>query len=259
MTDIIINFFVQVLLSVGVILIFGSLIAFCNKTFYSNIGYRSNALCIATGFIGTPIHELSHALFCVIFRHKINEIKLFTIGSDGTLGYVSHSYNRRNIYQRIGNFFIGVGPILGISAVILLIAKLFLPDLPTEILAQSQNYTPQAGILSAFEGIANSLIAFFSYIGSPKWWIFIAISMLLSLHMTLSKADLHGVADGLLFLLPLLLLIDTIIGLISPNVLYQFTGIFYILGGFLCSFMAMALLISIVTVLISYIIKPLLR
>ena len=76
MTDIIINFFVQVLLSVGVILIFGSLIAFCNKTFYSNIGHRSNALCIATGFIGTPIHELSHALFCVIFRHKINEIKL---------------------------------------------------------------------------------------------------------------------------------------------------------------------------------------
>ena len=259
MADIFTNFLIQVLLSVGVILIFGSLIAFCNQTFYNNIGRRSRGLCVATGFIGTPMHELSHALFCVIFLHKINEIKLFTVGSDGTLGYVSHSYNRRNIYQRIGNFFIGVGPILGISAVILLIAKLLLPALPSEILAQSQNYTPSAGIISAFEGIAHSITAFFSYIGNPKWWAFIGISIFLSLHMTLSKADLRGVADGLMFLLPILLLTDIVIGLLSTNVLYQFTGVFYILGGFLCSFLAMALIISIVAVLISYILKPVLR
>ena len=60
---------------------------------------------------GVMVHEIGHALFCVIFRHKIVEMKLFSPEEDGTLGYVNHSYNPNSFYQRIGNFFIGTGPI----------------------------------------------------------------------------------------------------------------------------------------------------
>ena len=59
---------------------------------------------------GVAVHELGHALFCIIFRHKIEDMKLFSPEEDGTLGYVSHTYNTKSIYQRIGNFFIGTGP-----------------------------------------------------------------------------------------------------------------------------------------------------
>ena len=40
---------------------------------------------------GVAVHELGHALFCIIFRHKIEDMKLFSPEEDGTLGYVSHT------------------------------------------------------------------------------------------------------------------------------------------------------------------------
>ena len=59
------------------------------------------------GWLGCSVHELSHAFFALIFGHKINEIELFKPNSDGeSLGHVSHSYNKRSIYQKTGNFFI---------------------------------------------------------------------------------------------------------------------------------------------------------
>jgi len=78
-------------------------------------------------WIGTACHELGHALFCVIFRHKITELKLFSPDTKtGTLGYVSHTYEPGSIYQTIGNFFIGIGPILLGSLAIYLTSILLL-------------------------------------------------------------------------------------------------------------------------------------
>ena len=105
----------------------------CNRLFYSSIGNKSKVLCYATGFIGTPIHELSHALMCLIFGHKITEIKLFQINSaDGVLGYVKHSYNPKNIYQRVGNFFIGTAPVIIGFLILTGLFDLLLPDIYSE-------------------------------------------------------------------------------------------------------------------------------
>ncbi len=74
------------------------------------------------GWLGTLVHELGHAIFCLIFRHKITDMKLFDPDPDtGTLGYVEHSYNPTNVYQLAGNFFIGLGPILLGTAIIYLL------------------------------------------------------------------------------------------------------------------------------------------
>ena len=63
-------------------------------------------------WLGIAIHEISHAIFVIIFGHKLNKIVLFSPKSDGTLGYVEHSYNEKNVYQKLGNFFIGLGPVI---------------------------------------------------------------------------------------------------------------------------------------------------
>jgi len=76
---------------------------------------------------GTMVHEASHALFALIFLHKVTKVVLFSPTADGTLGYVNHAYDRRSLYQRAGNFFIGSAPIWGGCAVIALCGWLLLP------------------------------------------------------------------------------------------------------------------------------------
>ena len=122
---------------------------------------------------GVMIHEIGHAVFCLIFRHKIVEMKLFSPEEDGTLGYVNHSYNPNSFYQRIGNFFIGTGPIWFGVAVLCLISWLLLPN-------EMQ--------------ISN----FFSLNFWGRWqsyiWLYLALTI--ASHITLSPPDLAGSADG---------------------------------------------------------------
>ncbi len=122
---------------------------------------------------GVMIHEIGHAVFCLIFRHKIVEMKLFSPEEDGTLGYVNHSYNPKSFYQRCGNFFIGTGPIWFGVAVLCLISWLLLPD-------------------------EMQISDFFSLNFWGRWqsyiWLYLALTI--SSHITLSPPDLAGSADG---------------------------------------------------------------
>ena len=122
---------------------------------------------------GVMVHEIGHALFCVIFRHKIVEMKLFSPEDDGTLGYVNHSYNPNSFYQRIGNFFIGTGPIWFGIVVLCFVSWMLLPN--------EMN-------------IGN----FFSAAFWGRWqsyiWLYLALTI--ASHITLSPPDLKGAADG---------------------------------------------------------------
>ena len=96
----------QLAFTIGVIVVFGLLIALCRRTFLKNTGYTGYKVLLVTGAVGTPIHELSHALMCIVFGHKIVEMKLYQPGNEnGTLGYVNHSYNPKNIYHIIALIF----------------------------------------------------------------------------------------------------------------------------------------------------------
>jgi hypothetical protein len=150
---------------------------------------------------GVMIHELSHALFCIIFGHKIQEMKLFSPENDGTLGYVNHSYNPKNPYQQIGNFFIGTGPIWG-GVLLLYVASYFL--LPE-------------GILNLTNGLPETLKLFFNHLISPEFWtnwqsyLWLYIVLAVSSHITLSQPDIQGALLGSIFLISLIFLIELIV------------------------------------------------
>lgn len=96
---------------------------------FSGLG---NAGRILFSFIGTPIHEASHALMCLIFGHKIVDIKFFIPNPNSYVaGYVNHTYNPKSIYQNIGNFFIGLAPIFGGFFLVTLIYKNFMQSSKT--------------------------------------------------------------------------------------------------------------------------------
>lgn len=251
--DILVCFLLQIAFTVGLIILFGFLIALCNKRFYANFGNYGRAACYITGAIGTPLHECAHALFCVIFGHKVTEIKLFQINSaDGTLGYVNHSYNPKNIYHKIGNFFIGVAPIIVISAVLYLLAWWLLPNFVAEISGSFKISDFVSSIGNVFTSLFNVLQSFFLCALSWQWWVFLIVGVFLALHMTLSKADIKGALSGILFVLIVVLVVDVILGLVSGNLLTAFTQEVFGIASYLLCILMLALIISIIAVIVSF-------
>ena len=252
-------FLMQVIFTVGIIVLFGLIIAFLNKSFYTNLSGFGMTACYLTGAIGTPIHELSHALFCLIFGHKIHEIKLFQIGGDGTLGYVNHSYNPKNIYHKIGNFFIGVAPIIGVSLAFYLLNLWLVPDMAHQIAnsAKTVNYT--GGMGEILKSVISTVGIFFSYAGQGKWWLLLCIGIFLALHMTLSGADIKGALSGIFAYLVVMFLINLILGLINVNLMNGFTSFIISMASFLINYLIISVVLSLVAVLISFVLKKLLR
>ncbi|GAA2970684.1 hypothetical protein [Lentilactobacillus parakefiri] len=85
---------------------------------------------IGFGFLGIIIHEASHLLVALIFGHHIDQFRLLRIptADSDTLGYVHHTWNKRNLYQNMGNLFIGVAPIFGCCLTVLLMAKYLISE-----------------------------------------------------------------------------------------------------------------------------------
>jgi hypothetical protein len=170
-----------------------------DKALCSSVGEKANLY--LTGWIGVPAHEMGHAIFCFVFRHKITEIKFFSPSEDETLGYVKHEYNPKSSYQKIGNFFIGIAPMLFGATVIYAMLGILLPQyLPQEL----NGSIAQTG----WEIFRN----FFSSenLGNWRFWIFIYLSLAVSSHIKLSAADLKGASSGFITLLCLIFLVNLI-------------------------------------------------
>ncbi len=252
----------QLFFTVGIIVIFGLLIAFCRRAFVGIVGYKGPIILLATGIVGTPIHELSHALMCIIFGHRINEIKLFTPGSsDGVLGYVNHSYNPKNIYHQIGNFFIGVAPIIGGSGAILLLLRLMLPE---TFFALFRDLNLHSEVLS-FGGYFSMFGAVFANIFNPAnltkfaWWIFIILAISISSHMELSPADIKGSLGGFGAITAILLIMDIILYIISPALLASVTGAIISFSAYIAGFLAISGVFSLILIIVALILRIFIR
>ena len=197
------NFIFQLLFSFGVRIAFGFLIAELNRAWCRMLGSKGLFAMRATGIIGTPIHETGHAIFCLIFGHKIVDMKLYQIDNNtGVLGYVNHSFNQRNIYHQIGNFFIGTGPIWFGVGCIFLFSILLLPS----------------GMIGIGEDLPELLKNFFSaFLSGDFWlswktWLWFYLSFSITVHITLSKSDFVGAWDGLFLVIGLVFLCSLLLG-----------------------------------------------
>ena len=107
------------------------------------LGWRA---VLVTGWIGVPVHEISHLVTAVVFRHRIVGWSLFDPDpTTGTLGYVRHAHTRPSLYQLAGNFFIGIAPLLGGGAVLALLLVWMVPPARLQaVLAQSHFFAAPA-------------------------------------------------------------------------------------------------------------------
>lgn len=181
----------------------------------SNFGFRS---LYSTAFIGTPIHELGHALLAVLFRHSVTNVKLFSPDpKTGVLGYVEHSY-QNTAYQIIGCFFIGVAPLIFGAFCIYLANDIFFPRINNVFLSVDT---------SLMEGRASEVmtsIALFKMVSYDSLssiglalsdasiidalWLYFVIAV--SVHMGPSTADLRGAMPGIVALSVLIVILAII-------------------------------------------------
>ncbi len=209
----------------GFFLIFGFVLFFLAKltrnTFVKTIGEKFDIY--VTGWIGTPVHELGHAVFCILFRHKIEDIKLFKPDpKSGTLGFVNHSFDKNSYYQKIGNFFIGIGPIILGSLVLYGALYYLIPNFDEVFdIINLQNLSmdsmlTMAGVQETFWILVDTgkatLNAIFtsSNMELVSFWVFIYVSMSVASHMELSAADLKGAASGAWTMIALLFVANLI-------------------------------------------------
>ncbi len=265
-SDIFSHFLTQILFTVGVVVVFGLIIALARRIFCYIIGPSGPRVLLATGIVGTPIHELSHALMCIVFFHRITEMKLYDPNAEnGVLGYVSHTYNPRNLYHQIGNFFIGVAPIICGSGVLLLLMKFMLPEMFADVFG---SLTAMESVSADIKDIASQFFAVFvdvikmvfdfSYANTAVWWIFIILALMISSHMEISSADIKSGIGGLFFLCLALLAADAILYFVDYSILeeltYTMTGFSAIIIGFLgisAIFSAALIVIGVVVRIIS--------
>ena len=210
MGDFIWYFFQTAILSLGVIVLCGFAVRLCAKAFSALIGKGSSSIFDITSLVGTPIHELGHAVMCPLFGHRIEKIKLWSLFSkSGVYGYVEHTYNRRSLWARLGNLFIGIGPIFSGLGVTVLCLWLCFPAQWSEYLASSEALLAHGGSFSDITREVFSLLFSLPTAFSNGWLLpllGLAIILPASLHISLSKADVKGSLESLPLYLLLVLL-----------------------------------------------------
>lgn len=248
------NFLLQFLPTVGLTIVFGLVVWALKRMIFHLAGAHARTVCMVTGFIGTPVHELGHAFFCVIFGHKITEIKLFQPNNtDGVLGYVNHSFHKKNIYHQIGNFFIGFGPILFGSGVLALLMFLSVPDLfyglgdvsqTVERLKFDFSLSETRKIVGVLWGTVQDFFHPSSFV-NPLWWVFVVPACSIALHMSLSIADVKGSLVGFGVVTAVWFIIDIILYFANEKALRAVTDFSVRAGGFLLAFYMISVSLSI--------------
>ena len=200
-----------------------------------------------TGWLGTPIHELSHAFMCRVFQHRIDDMALFEPDREsGRLGYVRHSFKTGNWFQELGNFFIGIAPLLGGSIVLAVLLWVFYPASIQTAMASAEQDVSGDVLLQTWAVVSelSGNILTLSNVGTLRFWTFIYLVLCVGSHMAPSWSDYQGALRGLILVGAILLagvfllalagtdsqnMIDGMIGVLGP--LFAVLGLTVLLCG----------------------------
>ena len=242
------------------ILICGYLAWVCQRLYVRLLGRNSYRICMATSVIGTPVHELGHAMMCPLFGHRIVEMVLWQYGTDdGYLGYVRHSRDTDNLYQRLGDLFISVGPIFSGMAVLSLLLMIFFPDtwrshISAVVSLVEGDASVLAGIFSGLRMLPNMLAELTR--GPPALGRILVVLVMLSvsLRMSLSPQDIECAVHALPSYLTATLVLTVIVTVLGRSLSAAVVGALEAFGVFLMAMFSLVLAFSVVQILLALVI-----
>lgn len=243
---------IQIVALFGIFFIFGFLLsriqAAILKNYSSSIGWRG---ILWTAWLGTPVHEYSHAILAFLFRHKIKDVVLFSPDAQtGELGYVAHSYDKKSVYQSVGNFFIGSAPLI-IGPLLLVVLLYILIPGGGELFSSLSAI--QNSLASTADGIKNFFVSLFSVNNLSSWrfWIFLYISFCIASHLAPSKTDLKGVWRGWLLIVLCLFVANCVARLVNSDITEYIIGFSRFFSGLITIYIY-TLLISLLHFVLSF-------
>ncbi|MFC6182276.1 hypothetical protein [Lactiplantibacillus daowaiensis] len=209
------------------------------------------------GCLGIIIHETSHLIMALIFRHGIQSVRLLKLphlnradGADDdlALGYVNHTWNQHSFYQTIGNLFIGVAPIFGCTASLLGLDYWLFPGLAHAIIKLAAN--PTAPAWQASWQVLQAGIGSWGQMG-----LLLILTILIVIGgFDLSPADYQNSALGLSSTLILLLVFTTVVTLLDQHATVILQAV--ITFGFtIAIILSYSLLISLIVMLITRVLR----
>lgn len=242
--------------TLGALVICGLAVSLCRKLFLSMMGGGfGRGIVLATSILGTPVHELGHALMCLLFGHRITKMSLWQPNSpDGNLGFVTHTYRRRNPYHVLGNLFIGIGPVFSGLAVLSLALWAGFPATFSEYVSTASAMAAQGegGVPLFLEGlkmlarIPREMTADGRAV--PLWGQVIALLVILSVsqHVSLSPADVKGAATALPIYGVLLLILTAICGLLGQTAMDSVTAALSLFSAYMTALFTVVLVSSLI-------------
>ncbi|MEL6338350.1 MAG: hypothetical protein AAFQ65_00415 [Myxococcota bacterium] len=173
---------------VGTLIVLHRLEQIVSRYLSKRLGWNS---VLFTGWLGVPIHELSHLLAARLFGHRIVAYRLFDPDPvTGTLGYVRHAYSRRNLWQLSGSFFVGIAPVVAGGLTLTLIIRLALPGISLDSLI-AVDYAPSFLPING-----RDMFSALSHHATPWLGLYLYLALCVASHLSPSAADLKNGAIG---------------------------------------------------------------
>lgn len=213
----------QVVLGFGLVAILGLLLALTQRwiflLLYRAIGLKG--VVTWTGWLGTPLHELSHVIVGKLFFIEITKVKLWEPDpDDGVLGFVRYRVPQlrwAELHKVVGTFLMGVAPLFG--GALFLLAALHLSSADTApLFAEARRFAllaesaPPDAVARGFVTLTRAVYACVFSAGLESWrpWVFLYVAMCAGAHLAPSRADLQGGFGGLVVLLVLALFANSV-------------------------------------------------
>ena len=246
--------------TLGAVIICGLAVAGIRHLFLCMMGQGfGRGVVLATSIVGTPVHELGHAAMCLLFGHKIKSMSLWQPKSpDGNLGYVTHTYRRRNPWHILGNLFIGIGPIISGLSVIALALLVGFPATLSDYAGTASDLlsSGESGMSLLLEGLRmlpHLVEELLHDPAVPVWARLLALLLIFAVaqHVSLSPADIKGSLTAIPLYLVLVLILTVVCGLFGQTVMDTVLGGLALFAGCLWGFFTVVLVASLFQILLA--------
>ncbi len=254
-------FFLEALwYTLGAVVVCGLCVSLLRALFIRMMGDGAGrGAVMATSILGTPVHELGHALMCLAFGHKITEMKLWQPSApDGRLGYVTHAYRSRNLYHILGNLFIGIGPIFSGLGVLTLALWLGFPDAFSAYMSTAADMAAHgegffALLLEGLKMLPRMLNELIRGTDVPLWGRILALVVILAVaqHISLSPEDIKGSLTAIPLYLGIILVLTGICGLLGTSAMGAVSGALALFSAYLTALFVIVLTSSFIQVIIA--------